>query len=177
MKELKASIARIAHDVHNPRDLNLERGRKYQKFAKTGTRAGKIGLKENSEATVKIQGKSHPPMAHKKQLIKHVNLKVKGQSTEVGFFRSDVSKPKDSKLTYFTLAKIHKTGYRIPLTGEKGRKVRAWLAAHGIFVRKSKTHLVVPARDIIGNSISHYLAKPTDDRIIKKWFDKLWRNI
>lgn len=177
MKDLYKTMSLISKEAHQSKDLNIERGKKFQQFAKTGTRTGKIGLTKNSDATVKIQGKSHAPMAHKKSLVKHISLQVRGQSTEVGFFRKNPAKPEGGKLTYFTLALIHKNGYRIPLTGPKGKKVRGWLSAHGIYVRKTKTHLTVPPRDIIGKSLQHYTVRPFDDKIIKKWFDKLWNKI
>lgn len=57
----------------------------------------------------------------------------------------------DSKLTMHDLAVILHEGCDIPadIHSAKGRRVRRWLAAHGVFLKKTTTHVHIPARPFV----------------------------
>ena len=56
-----------------------------------------------------------------------------------------------SSLTMHDLAVIQHEGCDIPadITSAKGRRVRRWLAANGVYLKKTTTHVRIPARPFV----------------------------
>ena len=57
----------------------------------------------------------------------------------------------DSKKTYTELANLHTTGYKVPLQGRKGKRVRHWFAANfDIYFKVDLKFLTVEPRPFMG---------------------------
>lgn len=177
MNELDKVINDIIKGISSP-ELNIARAKSFKKFTQQKLRLGDLGLKQNKPATIKIQGGVHPPMHFTGRVNRAMKIKIRpDKSVDAGYFMGDSTKPSGSKISFAKIVKIQACGFRIPLTGGKGEKVRRWLAAHGIFPRKTRSFLVVAPRPFILNSINMYKERKKDDIIIIQKVKQLWKSL
>jgi hypothetical protein len=162
----------------NSRELNIARAKAFKKFTINNVRGGKAAIMKIKPATVKISGRNHQPEWFTGSLLKA--MRVKGQkdgSAEAGYFSSDPTKMRGTDKTTFQIALLQHTGYRIPLQGEKGERVRKFLMVHGIFPKKTRKFLFVFPRPFLFMSEIDYRQKTTDfnitDKFVREMMDKL----
>ena len=174
LDELNKTVKQIIKGVSSA-ELNVSRANTFTGYTKQQTKLGSLGLKENRPATRKIQGESHPPLSWKSRLISKMKVKKnKDKSADAGYFDSDKSKPEGKNISFTKIAKLQSTGYRIPLAGAKGQKVRGFLAKHGIFPKKTKNFLIVKPRPFVYNCLYKYEERGKDNKAINKHMDRLW---
>ena len=177
VESLNICIDKLANGL-NPEILNRERARVFIKYTRQKLQEGSLGLSPNTGATTKIQGSSHQPLSFTGGLAREMDFLVtKDKSVEAGWFAWNGARPKGSKLSYTQLALLHTTGFRVPLTGDKGARVRRYLASQGIYVRKTKTFLIVKPRPFFHNSLKRYTVANKDYKVVKKYVDALWRTL
>ena len=149
--------------------INKYRSKAFLDYLEKKARSGSLALKSVSEATKKIHGSDHKPLYNKGEMLRVVKARHGKHISIVGWLKESGS-PKGSKIDWRTIVGLHMTGYRVPLFGEKGRKVRGFLASKGIFPRKEKRYIVVTARDILGIAHRQYEITNRDIDIAKKGF-------
>ena len=178
MAEINKAISKIrTGTITQIKKLNKERALAFEKTAISDTRRGRLGLTPNTSATQKIQKRKHHPEFNTGDLLNNMELKFDGQSAKIGYFANSSKRPKGSKVSYSRIAVMQHTGYRIPLFGEKGENTRKFLAAHGIFPRKTTKYLIVVARPFLPNSVTVQESKSVDAKVIRKYMDKLWGSL
>lgn len=150
-------------------EINRERAERFKRYTKGNVRKNRVLLKENSPATVKIQGTRHRPLRFSGEMLDNLKCEHKKEASIVRFSNKKI---RDGDITYEKLAALQESGFRIPLQGSKGNNVRKFLAAHGIYVKKSKQFLVVPPRPFFKRTIELYLAAEFDKHIIGKFWRK-----
>lgn len=169
--------------ISNVLRLNKRRAKTFKESAIEDTKWGKLGLKKNQPATVKIQGYTHSPEYFTGEMLNSMDIKEAFDTkipngAEVGFFYISNKKPKgNGTATYSDIAMLQTTGFRIPLTGEKGEKVRAFLASKGIFPKKGKQFLIVPPRPFLFKALENFEKKDRDTKVINQYFKELWAGL
>lgn len=160
--EIVEYITKMEDNVKNLNKGTVRRGERFMEYVKKNVKEGALGLKKDSRATEKIQGSQHAPMDHTGTLLGGMKLQTDWRHiTSVGYF-DDGSRAAGYSLTYLTLVVLHHTGYKIPLSGVNGEKVRGFLARHGVFPSKTKNALYVPARPFFDNAVEKYDANDED---------------
>lgn len=150
-------------------NLQLYRAAKLRDHIVTTTKSGSLYLKDISEATMQIQSGNHAPMVNTGELLKEMGVRAVGKNAaEVGYFKGGKQIP-GKKITYTIAAVLHHAGYRIPLTGEKGDRVRKFLAIHGIFPKASTHWLVVPPRPFMFVGFYDYLSSGKDIEAVDEY--------
>lgn len=173
--ELNNCFKKISKGL-NSRELGIKRGKRFKDFTMDFVKRGSLNLKKITEATVKISEKKHNPMWVTGKLVESMRVKGIKKGSEVGYFSSDPTK-ESKDLTTYQVALLHHTGYRIPLQGDKGKRVRNFLAVHGIFPKLDKQFLIVPPRPFLYMSMSRYEKKPFDKKIASKFLDDLLEKV
>jgi len=188
-KNLLKSLNQMRSAVHHTLSMNKRRSKAYVGNTKQDAQNNKLRFAPNTPATRQIQTRKHSPMSFYGEMMNNIKTRTNGQNTESGFFQNDPSKPtakdrckvgrynKPARITWYKIALLHTTGYKIPLQGEKGRRVRKFLAAHGIFPSATKEFLIVVPRPILKASYQNYIKSMKDDIIIDKYFDKMWSHV
>lgn len=174
-KEVLRSLRVLEKGILDRKTLNRRRGKGFEQFTKGSARNADLGLIHISPLTRILQGRNHPPLYFTGKLVSQIETKTSETMSETGFHRSNKAKPENSRMTYFGLAIIHAAGYRVPLQGEKGQRVRAFFAAQGIYFSATKQYLIIPPRPLILNAITRYAKRGYDERILLDYMDKLWR--
>ena len=174
LSSLLSTIKKIGKIPDNKKELNLERGREFKKFTAKQVKSGGLGLKKNTDLTIYLQGFEHPPLDSTGGLIRAMKIKrMPKDNYDVGYFvGEDPRKPAKSKISYAQIALLQSAGYRVPLQGDKGRRVRAWFAARKVFFKKNKQFLIVAPRPFVTASAKKYEIADIDNKIIKRYFDK-----
>ncbi len=174
---LMRSISKIDSGVSGGKPkLNKSRAEKFRKNTISDVKTGRLALKKNRPATEIIQNTTHPPEYFTGELLKSIDIKTEDNgSAEAGYFVSDQRRPASAKISYTDIATLQHTGYRIPLLGEKGERVRRWLAGHGVYVKKNKAFLIVSPRPFIFKSFDR--SENSDDTEINKFMDNLWQTL
>lgn len=182
LEDLAKSLTSLKRSMRGD-DLGKLRGRRFSRDAKIIVATGQASLPPNKTSTVKIQGRPHAPMAWHGRLLEAMKVRVMDGGVEVGYFGDDNSKPgpsilsdgkvSQSKLTFTEIATMQSTGYRVPLTGSKGARVRGFLAAYGIFPKKSKTFLTIRARPFLANSAEVHETRGNDLEVAKAFMTRL----
>ncbi|MDA3900061.1 MAG: hypothetical protein PF637_06030 [Spirochaetes bacterium] len=149
--------------------INKYRSKAFMDFMEKKARSGSLALRSVSEATKKIHGKDHKPLYNKGEMLRVVKARH-GKHVSIAGWLKESGTPKGSKIDWRSIVGLHMTGYRVPLFGEKGRKVRGFLASKGIFPRKEKRYIVVTSRDILGIAYRQYEITNRDIDIAKKGF-------
>jgi hypothetical protein len=172
-KTLDNSIKKI--DI---KGLNKYRGEKFIEFTKEMVRNGQLNIKGISPITRFLAGQ-HDPLWVKGNLLNKMKVVVNEDSTaDAGFFE-DGNRIPGKEITYTKLAQLQQSGYRIPLFGDKGRKVRNWLAAQGVdlgkfgaSVKSSERYLIVPPRPFMLRAFNSYTRKGKDLMAAKEFLVK-----
>ena len=179
LKEFKKELTSLKNELSSA-EVNLARAKNFKDYTKKLVKRNQAGLLPISSATRILTG-DHNPMDLTGKLLEAMIVKETGKkSAEVGYFEKEGGKVPGKEITYFDLVDIMHTGYRIPLTGEKGRKVRAWLAMNGVnlfggmgkFHGASRQWIVVPARPFFWNSFFRFNNEDEDMRFVREYFNK-----
>ncbi len=176
IKEINAMIRKVeTGTITKVNRLNEKRAKAFRIMAIDDTKYNRLKLKKNQPATVKIQGWYHAPEYFTGALLKAMEIMTNDDlSVDAGYLPSNKKKPKNSKITYTQIALLQTTGFRIPLQGEKGERVRRFLAAHGIFMKKTKNFLRVSPRPFLQRGAERFDAKGLDTKIINQYMKDLW---
>lgn len=180
-KQLLNELRKTGRIIASP-NMQLHRAKRFTEYTKRAVRTNDLNLKKISEATKIIQGGSpHPPLYWKGGLINEMGVRPVGKNAaDAGYFEDSPLIP-GKKITWTQAAVLHHTGYRIPLFGDKGRRVRRWLAAQGIFKdlpaggkpKGSSRWLIVPARPFLFTSYYSYLSEGKDMQAVDEFLNKV----
>ena len=177
MKKFKSELDDLVKTMGS-QDLNMYRAKKYRDFTVESVRSGKLNLRARSALTAHMMGE-YDPMSVTGKLIQQMRTEPSGKNdAEAGYFEGGPVAPSISheKLTYTQLAIIHHTGYRIPLKGEKGEKVRAWFAAtYNVRFKKDKEWLIVPPRPFMFRALADYERQGLDLKATEEFLDKRFK--
>lgn len=182
LNQFKKDLEEIKRGIAD-KGLNLYRAKKFREFAYNAVGDGKTRLVPLSSATIALFGIHNPEFLTGK-LMKAMKVESKGETAIAGYWNPSEKVP-GKNITYADLAIIQSTGYRIPLTGEKGRKVRAWLAMNGLGLfgkqQGTKTRmqkvvgggkwLVVPPRPFMERTLKLYLEEDGDNKAVSEYID------
>lgn len=171
-------------------EMQLHRAKKFRDYTVEMVSGGKLGLEKIKETTKKISG-DHQPMYNTGGLLDRMSVRQTGDnSAGAGYFSGGSGKYSKNSLTDEDIAYIHhlQTGFRIPLTGEKGERVRKWLAWKGVFKTGAmevargfkESHqkssgdkwIEVKPRPFIEISVNHYIAEDRDLKATNEFLDK-----
>lgn len=158
-------------------ELQIKRAESYKTYTKNLVKGNQANLKPISSATKFLSG-DHSPEFLTGRLLDEMKVKPSGNfNAEVGYFAEDSVKVPGKDLTYTQLANLQHTGYRIPLTGEKGRKVIAWMRKVGLLSggKKSggtKQWIYVPARPFMFTSFARFEEEGKDFEFVSKYLDE-----
>jgi hypothetical protein len=166
VKDLK----KLGHIIGSS-NMQLYRAKKYRDFTVDMVKKGQLDLEPLSEATKMLVG-DHIPLNNTGTMIDYMGIRPHGKNeADAGYFGAN----KSGKPNIAQLAILMHTGYKIPLQGPKGEKVRKWLLAQNIFVRHDKEYLIVPARPFLFQSYMSYMMTGQDliacDEFIQKLMD------
>lgn len=129
---LSRDMKLIGADMDDP-GMQLYRAKKFRDFTVERVSSGNLSLRPIKKSTKIIHGKAHPPEWNKGHVVSKMSSRTMDDgSAEAGFF-DDSSMIPGKNITVTKAVILQHTGYRIPLTGEKGEKVRKWLAWKGVF--------------------------------------------
>ena len=170
----------------SPKELNLHRAKKFKEYSNKAVRTGNVRLLPLSNMTIMLAGAHDPEFLTGKLLEEMKVASNPDKSATVGYWNPSKKVP-GKNITYADLALIQHTGYRIPLSGEKGRKVRAWLAMHGVNLfgqmgKQKKTvkgivggdkWIIVPPRPFLPRSLDRYLEEDLDSKVTKEYIDRI----
>lgn len=175
LDELLATMDKIeVNMVKNT--LNYQRAHAYKELTISRTESDALGLDTISEATIKLsEVGAHTPMAQTGELLNKMAVRVyKDGSAGAGYWAGG---PRNEKgITFTEQAILHhlETGYRIPLTGDKGARVRVWLAARGITPGADKEFLHVKPRPFMYKALDIFQSSNEDDLIIKQFMESMF---
>ena len=130
------------------------------RYIQNKIKRGDAGLKPISAATRKLTG-NHPPLSNTGDLLNHLEAK----DGTIGFSNNTLP---DSNISYANLAAILQSGFRVPLTGAKGEKVRNWLHYNGIHCKKSTKYIVVPPRPFLDKLVEEFMDSTEYDEIVNR---------
>jgi len=127
---------------------NLVIAQQIQSDIKTGIQESSPGgqdLAANHPFTVALKGSSKP-LIDKGDLIGNVTISPKLWVTFVGILRGTQKKGSSGKkVDLVNIAYMQENGYQIKVTD----KMRGFLAFHGLYLKETTTHLIVPPRPFI----------------------------
>lgn len=173
---LESLMKGIDHLEHFPvSKMNKARAKAFKKFMTDQVKSNSLYLRKLSPVTIALHGKDHPPMENTGGFTAAVRDKQEGDISVAGWIQES-GRPKGAKIQWREIASLHISGYRVPLTGNKGERVRAYFAAHGIFFKKTTKFLVVLPRDVLGRAYYQYELTGKDDEIIDRFFDNELRS-
>jgi hypothetical protein len=174
LSSFKQGIKDIIKNI-DAQEMNMIRAKAYKDFAADMGKAGRLDLKSIGSLTSYMTG-DHNPMSLTGKLLSLMKVvPASGNSAEVGYFPGGPIVPSNSynKITYTQLAIIHHTGYRIPLKGEKGKKVRDWFfAVYGVKFKGSAEWLIVPPRPFMDKALDLYKEQGIDNLVVEKYLKK-----
>lgn len=176
---LKKELTSMGRVIASP-NMQLYRAKKFRDYTVKRISSGSLELKKISEATKIISGGDHPPEYRTGGLLEAMSVRPSGKNAaEAGYFSGSAKIP-GKNITYTKAAILQHTGYRIPLFGEKGRKVIAFLKEAGVFdslprsgPRGSKRWLIVPARPFLFTSLYSYMSEGEDMKAVDEFLEKL----
>jgi len=167
----------------NSKGLNLHRAIQFKKYTETLVSSGSVRLLPLSSVTIFLTRVHNPEFLTGKLIDEMQIASNPDKSATVGYWEPSKKVP-GKDLTYANLALIQHTGYRIPLTGEKGEKVRKWLGAQGVGSpnagRNKKTvksivaagkWIIVPPRPFMTRSLDRYLEEDMDSKAVREYID------
>jgi hypothetical protein len=188
--QLVRDLKKVGKIIASP-NLQLHRAKTYRNMAVNWVKIDFLGLMRHSGATEILTGK-HSPEFLTGALIDHMKVKPHGKTeADVGYFKEDNDRPKNTRITYTQIAILQHTGYRIPLTGRKGARVRAWLAAQGVFTKDYDNYtggvrarnqkgddawIVVPPRPFMLIALDRYIDEGIDIQAADQFIDRLFKS-
>jgi hypothetical protein len=168
LKKIKSSLS--------SQEISIHRAKKLKEFVIENVSSGQAGLHPLSSATTFLTGQ-HNPMSLTGKLLQEIKYKPDGKNDALVGYLPDSKKVEGKNITYTKLAEIHHTGYRIPLTGPKGKKVIGWMKRVGLISGKgeglgkggSKQWLIVPPRPFFIDSVYKYVMSGLDNEAAEKY--------
>jgi len=168
---LESLIKGIDHLEHFPvAKMNKSRSKAFKKFMVDQVKSNSLYLRKLSPVTIALHGKDHPPMENTGGFTAAVRDRQEGDISVAGWIQES-GRPRGAKIQWREIAALHITGYRVPLFGNKGERVRGYFAAHGIFFKKTTMYLEILPRDVLGRAYHQFELTGKDDEIIDKFFD------
>jgi len=171
------------------KELNLHRASSYKEYTRTLVSSGNVRLLPLSSATIFLTGVHNPEFLTGKLIDEMQIASNADKSATAGYWEPSKKVPKKSAgkdITYAHLALIQHTGYRIPLTGPDGERVRKWLAAQKLGSSNSGRNkknvksivaagkwIIVPPRPFMTRSLDRYLEEDMDSKAVKNYIDRV----
>jgi hypothetical protein len=162
-------------------EMQMYRAKKFRNYTIKMVRGGNLNLKKLSDATKKISG-DHNPEWNSGSLVRSMEVRA-GNNNDAfcGYFSNSNKMVKGKKITVTQAAILQHTGFRIPLFGEKGRRVKAWFTRKGVFQdlsggdkpSGSKRWIIVPARPYMFISKDKYDARGLDKKACNEYLNKV----
>ncbi len=186
VRNMVATVDRVgrASKAENER-MNRRRATRFRKFAIGQLAGGSLNMFPLTALTKHIQAKQgisqHPPLHVDGDLARAMKARKaidapKPGSWKTGYLKESTDGPSDSKKTYTELANLHTTGYKIPLQGRKGQRVRNWFAFNfDVYFAKDKDFLTVDPRPFMGLAADKWISSGRDVAIIERAVSALQR--
>lgn len=169
----------------NSKDLNKHRADSFKAYTRSSLSSGSVHLRPLSSATIFLAGIHNPEFLTGKLIDEMKVVSNPDKSATAGYWNPSKKVP-GKNLSYADLAIIQHTGYRIPLSGEKGRKVRAWLAMQGVIgknisqdnnankgIKGSDKWIIVPPRPFLPRALDKYLREDMDSKAVHKYIERV----
>lgn len=175
-QKFEKDIERVK-STFSSQEINKYRAKKLKEFVINNVEQGTANLEALSSATIFLTG-PHNPMSLTGRLLREISTRpAEKGSLLFGYFETGKKVP-GKDITFYNLAKIHHTGYRIPLTGKSGPKVIAWMKREGLQPTNagkggSKQWINVPARPFLHNSVDRYLSMGLDAKNAEEYIRKV----
>lgn len=155
-------------------DLNARRAESFKNFVIERVHTGLLDLDAISEATAVLSPEGdHEPIAASGYLLEKMIVESHKKGDAIVGYKKGGPKYPGSKLTVHQIAVLQHTGFRIPLSGEKGKRVRKWLAIHGIYPRANKEFLEVKPRPFLFKAAVRFVDSGIDKEIIEQFIKEL----
>lgn len=183
LKELSKAFSDIKRGMRS-QELNRKRAKDFAETVPGDVKAGRAGVRKNKPATELIQGTGHPPLSWSGELANAVDSRDgDGNEAHAGIWTDRKPKPRalsdgkvsNSKLSLAEIAVMQSIGFRIPLSGPQGEKVRGFLARYGIFMKATKSFLVVTARPFLSNLAARHSETGKDLASADEYMTKVWK--
>ena len=175
LKLLLKDLKRLGHIIVDP-NMQLYRAKKYRDFTVQKVKYGALGMAPISSATERIQKRSsNIPEWNTGALLNKMGVRPAGKdAAEAGYFGKTEKIP-GKKISWTGAAMAQHSGYRIPLTGDKGARVRAWLGdkERQIFPDKQSQWLVVHPRPFMFTSLVRYENEGADVQAVDEFLEKM----
>lgn len=179
LREFKKDLKQLK-DTIDSQDLNMYRAKKYREHTVDMVRSGTLNLRARTGLTEYLMG-NYDPLSVTGKLLEQMKVKPgTKKSGEAGYFGGGPEVPSIGyrKLSYTDLAILQHTGYRIPLQGPKGKKVRAWfVTCYGIHFKKEREWLIVPPRPFMYRSLDSYERRGLDNKAVSEYIDKKLKGV
>ena len=186
LNALRMDLTNLAGKISKT-TLNKKRANAFKEYAADQIASNSLQLRQISEATAFMRG-DHAPIADTEELLRNIKVKTRINTihkkvTEAGYFtdskkhsrrEEELGAKVSDPLRLNQIATLHHTGYRIPLQGEKGRKVRGFLVkTYGIVFSKSRSFIQVPPRPFLYKAAAIFASSHEDDQILNNYMQGL----
>lgn len=136
---------------------------RFVKMVEMAMRSNIYGFPEKSPFTRMVQGSAgKAPLRNTGGLIDHLKVEERATGYSIGWDHKVVrsSPGKRKRLTAYKLVQILEKGARIPVAKGtvKGEKVRKFFKAHGVYLKNTKSVIVIPPRPFYTRTISKFKA-------------------
>ncbi len=194
LEAVRADITNLVIKVGES-GLNRARANAFQKYAEKEIAGGTLALRTISAATAFMRG-DHEPINDTGELLKHIKVRgrkrkapaLKKNVIEAGYFTNSKKYPKrdeysTTNLKINQIATLHHTGYRIPTTGEKGRKVLAYLGKHlkgfnsgesRVKASSGRQFIQVKPRPFLYKAAQRFAESGADTKAINQYVDDIF---
>lgn len=172
IKEIKRTV--------NSNQINVYRAQRYKSDTIDYVDRADLSLTPISDATRKISGGDHNPLWDRGQLVRAMDVKPIGKKGAVaGYIRHDHVKKQAEPISVAKWAILMHTGFKIPLTGDKGEAVRKFLARPeiSIFPKAGTEFLSVPPRPFMLESLHKYEDGDKDIAYTIEAFHKIFNSV
>ena len=171
--ELQEDLKKLLVELENPA-FNRKRAEEFRKYTQSEVATGGLGMSSISAGTAKIHKGDHPAEFNTGHLIKNMRTRTIKKSGEAGYFEGSRKYPGKTKKTITEIAILQHIGYRIPLQGEKGQRVRGFYAKeHGIHISPEKQFIEVEPRPFLFLGADKYEAEGHDDIVIHDYINRI----
>lgn len=171
VKELR----KLGHIIADP-NLQLYRAKKFKEHTVQMVRSTMLDFKRLSELTQFVYGE-HQPVWNTGDLVKKMGIKPVGKdAAEAGYWDSQGNMP-GKKITVAGWVRALHTGFRIPLKGDKGERVKKWYYAVTEKNFRAETlakgYLFVAPRPFMMKSYHDYVNSGLDMAVVDEYLNKL----
>ncbi|MCP4648811.1 MAG: hypothetical protein GY853_01845 [PVC group bacterium] len=161
--EFVKGLQELGHKINDP-NLQLHRAKKFREYTIKAVSSGEIDLKALSGLTQAISGGTYGPIWKTGGVLREMGFKSTGKNTaEAGYWDDTTRMLPGKKITYAGWVRALHTGFRIPLKGDAGERVRWWFRKyHGIVFKESTEWLIVPPRPFVWKAYFDYVRTNKD---------------